>query len=54
VVAVLAVTYINYWRKGRFGYTRGVAAAFFAHIALICFFISLPIVLSVVLADALR
>jgi hypothetical protein len=53
-VAVLAITYLNYYRKGRFGYTRGAAAAVFAHIALICFFISLPIVLAIVLVDVLR
>jgi hypothetical protein len=54
VVALLAIAYLHYYRKGRFGYTRGAAAAVFAHIALICFFVSLPVVLSVVLADVLR
>jgi O-antigen ligase len=53
-VAVLAIAYLHYWRKGRFGYTRGAAAAVFAHIALVCFFFSLPIVLSVVLVDVVR
>ncbi|HSK96789.1 MAG TPA: hypothetical protein VK891_09250 [Euzebyales bacterium] len=53
VVATLAIAYLNYYRKGRFGYTRGTTAAIFAHVALMCFFVALPLVLIELLgADA--
>jgi hypothetical protein len=44
-VAVLSIMYLHYYRKGRFGYTRGTAAAIFSHLALLCFFLALPFVL---------
>jgi hypothetical protein len=51
LIAALAIAYLHYWRKGRFGYTRGTAAAIFSHLALICFFIALPLVLIEVLGE---
>jgi hypothetical protein len=48
-VAVLSIAYIHYYRKGRFGYTRGTAAAIFSHLALLCFFVALPFVLIAIL-----
>jgi len=44
-VAVLSIMYLHFYRKGRFGYTRGTAAAIFSHVALLCFFLALPFVL---------
>jgi hypothetical protein len=44
-IAVLSIMYLHYYRKGRFGYTRGTAAAIFSHVALLCFFLALPFVL---------
>jgi hypothetical protein len=44
-IAALSIMYLHYYRKGRFGYTRGTAAAIFSHVALLCFFCALPFVL---------
>jgi hypothetical protein len=52
VIGLLAVSYIHFWRKGRFGYTRGMSAALFSHIAVICFFVGFPLALVTVLTAA--
>jgi hypothetical protein len=49
LAAVLAIAYIHYYRKGRFGFTRGATAAVFSHIALMFFFVGFPLTLVVVL-----
>lgn len=49
VIAALAIAYIYYYRKGRFGYTRGATAAVFSHLALIAFFLAFPFALIEVL-----
>jgi hypothetical protein len=53
-VAAMAIAYLNYWRKGRFGYTRGLVGALFAHFALICFLLALPFVLVQILTGDAR
>jgi hypothetical protein len=52
VIAALAIAYIHYYRKGRFGYTRGATAAVFSYLTLIAFFIGFPLVLIEVLGGA--
>ncbi|HSK97667.1 MAG TPA: hypothetical protein VK891_13690, partial [Euzebyales bacterium] len=50
-IGLLAISYIHFWRKGRFGYTRGASAALFSYIAMICFFVGFPLALVTVLAE---
>lgn len=50
VIGTLAITYIHFYRKGRFGYTRGATAAVFSHLALMIFFVGFAISLVEVLS----
>jgi hypothetical protein len=52
VVGTLAIAYIHYYRKGRFGYTRGATAAVFSHLALMFFFVGFAISLVEVLSTS--
>jgi hypothetical protein len=52
VIAALAIAYIHYYRKGRFGYTRGATGAVFSYLTLIAFFLAFPLVLIEVFGGA--